>query len=206
MLWFFCIVSSTYVYNSSTWTVDFSYFFNPEAWHWEKNPTFWSFLVQASCSQLFLTMPAKHGLKSNAMIQKQLFPWAPGNLFPRTQWEEPERRAREPGVTSCLEGLGFVFFVFVCCLHHIRTSGATAEVRERVLWNVGSPGGWSCQHGGRHSPWLITSLTEPEVPVGAGRGGFLGGKNPINAGSDCLLQDSPHLFKVLESISTNIPI
>lgn len=31
-------------------------------------------------------------------------------------------------------------FVFVCCPHHIGTSEATAEVRERVLRNVGSPG------------------------------------------------------------------
>lgn len=67
--------------------------------------------------------------------------------------------------------------------------------------------GWSCQHGVHHSLWLITSLTEPEVLWGGGVGvAVLGERNPIKAGSDCSLQDSPHLFKVLESISTNIPI
>lgn len=88
------------------------------------------------------------------------------------------------------------------CTRHIGTIRVTAEVREPVLWDVGSPGA-DPVGGGGGCHLLITVLTQPVVPVGEGAGWGVG--NPIKVGSRSTTR-SPYLSKVLESIHINILI
>lgn len=139
------------------------YFFIPEACLWGKSNFYWCSVYTKVISDNAGQTWTKNLCKDSKTAVSMSY-WQP---FPRSERSWRSGGGGHPAVCVCVLPTSY------------RSDRSDSGGKRTSPVERGLARGWSCQRKIRRSPWLITSPTEPEVPVGGDGGAVLGGRNPF---------------------------